>query len=159
MIPTPHLFAGRLADTDYRDLLARLLPRGKVWALGDLTGGLALTLLGFGAELARVHNRFLDILEEADPRTTTELIDDWERILDLPDPDDPAPPTTLADRCAVAHARMIAKGGMQPYNVWAIAVAAGYETDSDRAETRADQLKNPPKQGDAERRFLLAQAF
>lgn len=129
MIPTPDKFSTRLDAESYAGLLRRLLPRGKIWSVDHPLSGLRAFLLGIGAEPARAHNRLLDVLEEADPSTTDDLIDDWERILGLPDPTDPSPPVTLADRRAVAHAKFIARGGMQPQNIYDIAQAAGYESD------------------------------
>lgn len=116
----------RLTGNDYRDAFARILPRGVIWTITDVLGGIALTLQGLGIELARAHNRLLDVLEEADPRTTTELIDAWERVLGLPEPTDPSPPTTLADRRAVVHAKFIARGGSQPAILADVIAAAGY---------------------------------
>jgi len=129
MIPIATKFADRLAAVDYAELLGRLIPRGKAWDTRDPASGLTLTLAGLSPQLATVHNRLLDILEEADPRTTSELIDGWERVLGLPDPDDPSPPTLLVDRIASVLSRFLARGGTQPQILYDAAIALGYETD------------------------------
>lgn len=73
-----------LTDTDYLRQLQSLLPPGPAWPKDD---GATLTRL-FGAlssELARVDGRAWQLVEEADPRTTGELLADWERSAGLPD--------------------------------------------------------------------------
>jgi len=129
MIPTSEKFASYVSSDAYRDLVARLGPRGKIWRAFDTSSGLYQTEDGYGPGLAFIHGRILDVLDEADPRTTDELIDDWERILGLPDPDDPTPPATLAERRQAAHATLIARRGTQPQILYDIAQAYGYESD------------------------------
>ncbi len=41
-------------------------------------------MLGWAAEYARVEQRGWDLLNEVDPRTTRELMPDWERFFELP---------------------------------------------------------------------------
>lgn len=102
-------------SSDYVGALSRDAPRGKIWALVDyVTGGIAQTFSGVAEELARIHARFLAVLEEADPSTAVEMLDAWERVLGLPEPEDPSPPTVAADRQALASAKLIARGGSQP---------------------------------------------
>lgn len=115
-----------LTADDYAELLARLLPRGKAWAVVAAANGLTLTVDGMSPELALAHNRLLDLLDESDMRTAVELLPGWERVLNLPDPCDPSPPVTTADRQATAHARFIARGGTQLQTLCDIAEAAGY---------------------------------
>lgn len=68
----------------YKSLLKKLLPQGKAWiseagsTIDDLFGAMAV-------ELCRVDDRVNDLLGEADPRTTVELLTLWERMLALPD--------------------------------------------------------------------------
>lgn len=71
-----------LADA-YRRALQALLPPGSIWRR-DLNGILAELLLAAGDEMARVDARGVDLLNEADPRTTKELLPDFERVLGLP---------------------------------------------------------------------------
>ena len=107
----------------YRGLLERLLPKGPAWALR--TGAeLNSILLAVGDELARAHGRLLDLLDEADPRTADEMIEDWERVLNLPDPA-LGTPGTLAARRLLVHARWIARGGQTEAYFLSIALALG----------------------------------
>jgi uncharacterized protein YmfQ (DUF2313 family) len=68
----------------YLQLLQKLLPSGSAFNREDGTT-LAGVLSAFADEFARVDGRVETLLREADPRTTTELLTDWERIVGLPD--------------------------------------------------------------------------
>lgn len=93
----------------YASLLERLLPPGPIWILQ--AGAELLELFtAAGAELVRVHNRGLTLLDDADPRTASELLPDFERVLNLPDPV-LGVPATLGARQAIAWARWAAQGG------------------------------------------------
>lgn len=69
---------------DYLQQLAALLPTGP--ALPREPGSTLMRLLEPpAAELARIELRGLALLDEADPRATTEMLVDWERAFGLPD--------------------------------------------------------------------------
>lgn len=65
--------------SDYEAQLHALLPPGPAWPDDDPF------LLGMAPAFARVHERALQLLEEADPRTAVELFLRWERTAGLPD--------------------------------------------------------------------------
>ena len=68
----------------FRDLLENLLPKGRLWQPKDQP--VLRALLGSEAvEFCRVEDRVAQLLLEGDPRTTSEMLDDWERALGLPD--------------------------------------------------------------------------
>jgi len=68
----------------YRQLLLSLFPRGRAW--NKEKGGLLFeTGEGMGVEFTRVEGRAGDLLNELDPRTTFELLENWERVLGIPD--------------------------------------------------------------------------
>lgn len=75
----------------YKQLLINLLPKGKVWEPREQPVLDAL-LEALATELCRVDDRKNDLLiTEADPRTATETLENWESMLGLPDectPDD-----------------------------------------------------------------------
>lgn len=68
----------------YRAQLQALLPSGAAWPRESNTV-LARFLATLAEELARVDVRAEQLVDEADPRTTAELLADWERVAGLPD--------------------------------------------------------------------------
>ena len=99
-----------LTANDYQSQIQALLPPGPLWeSLIDdpVFSGL---LAALAEEFARVDTRASDLIEEADPRTTNELLTDWERALALPDSCVNVT-QTLDERRQATHAHFIAKGG------------------------------------------------
>lgn len=89
--------------------LAALLPPGPIW---DLEGDERLRelLLALAEELARLHTKIGSLVDEVDPRTTDDLLLDWERVAELPEPGDTSTRTT-DERRAILHAKLTAVGG------------------------------------------------
>jgi len=98
----------------YARSMKALLPPGRLWRLDD-GGFLALVLLAAGDELARVSGRAADLVEEDDPRTTTELITDYEAELDIT----PATGATLQERRDIVEALLIRRQRFRPVDVQA----------------------------------------
>lgn len=68
----------------YRQMLSSLAPPGQ--ALPDaLDSQWQLLLRALAETLAAVDQRMDDLVREADPQTTRELLADWERVTGLPD--------------------------------------------------------------------------
>lgn len=67
----------------HADLLKTLLPPVSIDPNGQALGA---ELVAEGSALDTALGRAADILAEADPRTTSELLADWERVAGLPDP-------------------------------------------------------------------------
>lgn len=65
----------------YASAAINLLPPGKL--RDDQDGVIYRVFLANGDELARVSGRVADMLREADPRTTDELLPEWEEMLGL----------------------------------------------------------------------------
>lgn len=87
-----------------------LFPRGLAWS--DAIGSNLRNLLdGEGRAWARIDGRIADLQAEADPATTTELVEDWERLLGLPDPC-PIISTTLQLRRAAILAKLTSDRGL-----------------------------------------------
>lgn len=85
----------------YQAQLLALLPTGRAWPREPDTV-LARLLLGQADELARIDARAEALLEEADPRTASELLPDWERVAGLPDGCTQIAATTPERRVAAA---------------------------------------------------------
>lgn len=103
----------------YLDPALQLLPRGRAWP----REGLMRTLVqGLMMELSRVRRRGRDLVDEFDPRTTSEVLPDWERVLGLPEC---STPTTKAARVAAVVAKLQAVLGHDQTEAFWIALAEG----------------------------------
>lgn len=109
----------------YGRALKKLLPPGKVWRL-TTDSVLSKLFHGFGDELARVEQRGRDWVEETDPRTATETLDDWERMLGLPDEDVLTIPATPGERRTAIVQKLLRTGGQSPAYFEGLALASGW---------------------------------
>lgn len=104
----------------YARQLKQLLPRGALWK-SEPTSWLSKLLLGISEELARIDARGEDLLDEWDPRTASETLEDWERVLNV------APPSAVdADRQVAVTAALVAQGGSTPAYFIAVAASMGF---------------------------------
>lgn len=90
----------------YTRMLLALLPPGRVWRL--VGSKLVALFEGCADELARVHARAANLLDEADPRTALELLPEYERELDL------EAAAAVEERRARIVARLIARQRYRP---------------------------------------------
>lgn len=118
----------------YARIQKALLPPGRVWRL-DLGSFITKVFLASGDELARVSGRSADLVEEKDPRTTTELITDHESELAL------TASGTLQDRRDTVVALLIRRQRFRPVDVQAaLTVELGLDPgDIDVIETSRAQ--------------------
>jgi len=86
--------------------MKQLLPPGW-WNLSP-DSVLSKVFLAAGDECERVEDRSLVLIEEADPRTTSELLEDWERVLEL------EAEGTEAERRARIEALMVRRQRVRP---------------------------------------------
>lgn len=77
-------------------------------------------------ELVRVDERGAELVTEAYPRTTVELLPDWERVTGLPDPCNTAEQTT-AERQAALQVRLTARGGQSRAYFIGLAATLGFD--------------------------------
>lgn len=112
-------------DDDYTGLLWGFLPRG--WAWNRRPGSnLSRMVEAIAAGFARVHRAAVHLLQtEADPRTTRDLLPEWERMLGLPDLCTGIP-DTLQERRLLVTARYTATGGQSPAYFIGLAAALSY---------------------------------
>lgn len=95
---------------DYARNLDQLLPQGPAWPReGD--SETARVFPSIGAALARAHARLNKLIEEADARTTEELLPDFERALGLPDTCMGEGPFSFLDRRNMVVAKLTEQGG------------------------------------------------
>lgn len=109
----------------YAQQLANLLPPGIALA-AEPGSEMAELLARLGKFLAAAHNRGEQLLAEASPWHTLELLPEWETSLALPDSCSVAVPT-LAERRASLEAKLTDAGGARIGRFVQIARALGYE--------------------------------
>lgn len=110
---------------DYAGQLRQLLPRGAAWTMAP-DGVFAGLLLGLGEGLARADARAGQLLDEADPRTTLELLEDWERLAGLPDTCTGRPDDT-GERQVALHQKLTGIGGQNAASFIELAARIGYQ--------------------------------
>lgn len=128
---------------DYLAQLQALLPQGPAWPR-DAGATLTKLLQAMADELARIDGRAAQLIEEADPRTTAELLADWERVAGLPDSCVTAAQST-AQRRAALHAKLTTLGGQSTAYFIALAASLGYTVTITEFEqhTVVDDVEHP----------------
>lgn len=112
--------------SDYLAQLQELLPRGPAWPR-DAASWLTKQLQAWADEFARVHGRAVALLDEGDPRETSELLDDFERITGLPDPCvTQGEEQSSAERREAVVARLTMMGAQSRAYFIAVAADLGY---------------------------------
>lgn len=115
----------------YRRQAQQLLPRGRIW---PRAGSRFESLLdSFAEEFARVDERVAQALLEADPRTTRELLLDWERNLGMPAPFSELPSTIVGRRFAIVT-KLTDVGGQNPGYYSDVGQSLGYDVDPEDVE-------------------------
>jgi uncharacterized protein YmfQ (DUF2313 family) len=116
----------RRSGSDYTQAFLNLLPNGQAWPRHPLSTQV-LTCAGLCDYWGFVDGRAADLLEiESDPRTTIELLPDWERNWGLPDDCIADPPTDLNSRRANLVAKMTLLGCQSIQCYYNLAEALGY---------------------------------
>lgn len=113
--------AGLYALGDYVAAVRALLPRGRAWE-GSVIGQVVQGLCG---SAARLDARAQDLLVDAFPASSVELLPDWESSLGLPDPCAGIAPT-IQQREAQVVARLTDSGGQSAQHFINFAAQLGY---------------------------------
>lgn len=108
----------------YVEFLYSLMPRGLAFSR-DPNSFTFKMIEGIAEELYRIEIRGNNILDEADPRTTNELLPDWERALGLPDDCTGEGPTLQARRNEVL-AKLTGIGGINKQFYIDLAASLGF---------------------------------
>lgn len=109
----------------YREQLKALLPPGRAFPR-ERGSTLDALLDALAIELARIDARGDQLMIEAIPFTTTELLPDWERVAGLPDSCSGLLADTLQQRRADLVAKLAARGGQSRAYFIAVALALGF---------------------------------
>lgn len=112
--------------------LKALLPKGRIWQ-ADEGSVLYQLLYAIAVEITRVETRVLDLLNEADPNTTYELIEEWEKMLGLPD-DCTGTPVSLEQRRQLIIAKLTQRQSLTKQYFIDLANSLGYEITVDDFE-------------------------
>ncbi len=130
----------QLDSAQLGDSLAQLLPQGSFWsAKNDPDSVLRRVLVAIAEEAAKVQGATVDRVRESDPRTTSELLQDWEAELGLPDPCAPDP-ISMAQRVAAVVAKYTAQGGQSAQFFIDLAAALGFQvTIEEHGQFRAGE--------------------
>lgn len=118
----------RATVADYETLLTEEAPQGLRPPGPALAGDPAL-LAAFAPSYARAHNRAMDLLDEADPTTTFQMLGDQEREWGLPDPCSQGVATTMQERRMALVDKRSAQGGATLPYLQAIAYRLGYDAE------------------------------
>ncbi|WP_122383769.1 YmfQ family protein, partial [Pseudomonas savastanoi] len=121
----------------YAGQLQALLPPGPAWD-PERVPELQQVITGLSREFARIDGRAFDLLNEMDPATVSELVPDWERVMNLPDPCLGLKPL-FADRRLSVRQRLVATGGQNAAFYIDIAISQGYP-DATVTEHRAPRM-------------------
>lgn len=110
-------------------MILKLLPSGKAWRKEE-GSDLHTYCTPMSREFARIEQRAYDLVEEADPRTADECLEDWERVFGLPDPcvEDPDSLTIEQRRNAIL-AKMRGQGGQTLAYFEEVAESLGYDVE------------------------------
>lgn len=119
-MPGPPAFGNQ----DYQAALQRLMPTGRIWR-GDQASILTATLGALAPTYTRSTAAALQLLIDANPSTTVNLLSEWEKSLGLPDPCT-IPGASVEQRSAAVRAKFGARGSLTTAYFIALAAALGF---------------------------------
>ena len=114
----------QLSVADFAALMQSMLPRGAVWPRDPDTVQ-TQCFAALAPTYKRLNDRCNNLLVDAFPATTNELLSDWESSLGLPDPCLGQSPSVELRRAHVV-AKLTLRGGQSIEYFEAIAAAIGY---------------------------------
>ncbi len=117
--------APEYSAADFLGALQTLMPRGRVWPR-DPDAVQTKVLSGLAQIYERATKRANNLIVDAFPGTTYELLPEWEETLGLPDPCAGTSPTVQARRAQVV-ARFAGTGGQSVAYMTAFAKNLGYD--------------------------------
>lgn len=128
----------------YTNLFKKLMPQGWAWQRKyDIDSNLTKLSESLSPEYCRVDDRALDLLNEADPQTTLEMLPDWERLLGLPDECSPDEVLSIQERRNRVMQVLTTRGGQNADFYQKLASNFGFDVDvievSDQPPFRAGQ--------------------
>ena len=116
--------AGVRTAEQYKQQLRALLPHGPAWD-PELVPEVELVLEGVSREFARVEARAAAALNEMDAAGVSELVPDWEQVMNLPDSCLGVNPS-FEDRRLAVQQRLVAVGSQTIAYFISLAAGQGY---------------------------------
>lgn len=139
--------ASGLNEKRYSKLFRKLLPQGWAWdRKGDTDSTLYQLSSSLSLEFCRVEDRSQELLNEADPQTTLEMLSDWEALLGLPDECSPTDENlSIQERRNRVIQVLTTRGGQNEEFYRNLASNFGYDIDvitvSDQPPFRAGEAR------------------
>ena len=100
------------SSADFTSALLGLLPRGRVWPK-ELSSIQAQAASCFAPTFQRISDTAVDLIADAFPGTTSDLLSEWELTLGLPDSCTVPGSQTIAERQLAVAEKISAAGGPQ----------------------------------------------
>lgn len=100
------------SSADFTSALLGLLPRGRVWPK-ELSSIQAQAASCFAPTFQRISDTAVDLIADAFPGTTSDLLSEWELTLGLPDGCTVPGSQTIAERQRAVAEKISAAGGPQ----------------------------------------------
>lgn len=116
------------SNLKYFKLLRKLFPKGWAWnakRLDDTTLKKLISSLSF--EPCRIEEEAIKFLNDVYPNTTTDLLEDWERVLSLPDECDLDLDKTVTERQERVMQVLTSRGGQSPNFFINLAAQFGFD--------------------------------
>lgn len=121
--------------TKYLNLVRKIFPTGKAWErIFDADSTLSKLSDAYADELSKIHDRANTLIREVDPRSTSELLTDWERLLGLPDQCDTTEGQTIQERRTRILQVLTTRGGQNEAFYKELASNFGFSVDVISAE-------------------------
>lgn len=142
---------------DYLGAMQALMPRGRIWSRDGATVQTRL-LAGLTASYEAQNARANNLLIDGFPRTTNELLPEWEATLGLPSSAAGPAPTLLARQLLVV-ARFVGAGGLSIPLFTKYAALLGFSVSiQGGAPFRCGQSRSGQAVGGAEQMYALTVA-
>lgn len=132
----------------YLQQLQALMPRGRAWTR-DADATLTALLRAFAAGMAALDLKALQARIDILPSRTTDLIDEWERTVGLPDACSEEAATGIAARRAAVVERLVARPDLNPRTFVDLARSFGLTvTVDEQDQARAGMIDGLDVSGD-----------
>jgi len=106
------MFKPSFSSADFASALLGLLPRGRVWPK-EISSVQAQAASCFAPTFQRISDTAVDLIADAFPGTTSDLLSEWELTLGLPDACTVPGSQTIAERQRAVAEKISAAGGPQ----------------------------------------------